>query len=614
VIAPLSSLRARGARLALYAAAALLVWAVVVYVADGLRFRIVGIGITARNPERPAILAAALVLISLFADRRVIAGTARDGLGRLRAGAVAFADAISRPAWSVTWCLAIGMLVYGLTLGSRAASGADSSGYVSQAALWADRELIQTKALASAVPWPQAVATFAPLGYRPATEGLRIVPTYPPGLPLIMALFRAIGGPCAVFFVVPLCAGALVLLTYALGLRLGSPLAALAATVLTAASPTTLFMTLAPMSDLPVTVFWIAALVLALGVDRQRPIASGLMVGIAILIRPNLAPLVVVPFALLAFGTAPHGRARLLRTLALFAAPVALFVGVTAAINAYLYGGPLRSGYGDASTLYSRANIVPNVKNYGEWLFDSQGILIAVALLALASQLLWRTSLARRLLAMFVGIVITSYLPYIVFEVWWYLRFLLPALPILFFFGADLVASLTARLGRTPQAIVTALFVAAISIHGIAFAFERDSFGAGEGEHRYVEVGRFVREHLSRKAVILAMQHSGSISYYAGATTVRYDLLTTAWLDRAVELLRGLGYGPYLVLENWEEPVFRARFKDHQTVKTLDSRLFAVLDSNTNVRIYDLSGQPLPPTPRHIRHIPRTECPGRWDE
>lgn len=417
------------------------------------------------------------------------------------------------------------------------------------------------------------------------------------------------------FWIVPLCSGAVVLLTYALGLRVTSPLAALGGTLLIAASPTTLFMTLWPMSDVPVTAFWLAALVLALRTPA-RPLAVGVLTGIAILIRPNLAPLALVPVALLAVNAWPQPRPRLVNILAVSSAAIAACALIVAAIHTYLYGGPLRSGYGagDASKLYAVANIVPNIKQYGGWLFQSQGVLAAVAVLAWLLQLLWRTSLTNRLLAVFVAIVAASYLPYIVFDDWWYLRFFLPALPILYLFAASLIERAIGRLGASVQATVTTAVVLAMCGHALAFAFQKEIFGIGEGEQRYVDVGRFVRDELPRNAVVLAMQHGGSIRYYAGNTTIRYDLLTTARLDQAVDLLRGWQYGPYLVLEDWEEPLFRDRFKEQQTLRTLDQRLLAVLDSNTSVRIYDLSEQAVPGSPRTIKHIPRTRCCGRFDE
>ena len=58
------------------------------------------------------------------------------------------------------------------------------------------------------------------------------------GLPLLMAGFKAIAGPCAIFWVVPICGGVLALASYAIG----RPIVGLAAAWLVATSPTQLFM------------------------------------------------------------------------------------------------------------------------------------------------------------------------------------------------------------------------------------------------------------------------------------------------------------------------------------------------------------------------------------
>ena len=42
--------------------------------------------------------------------------------------------------------------------------------------------------------------------------------------------------------------------------------------------------------------------------------------------------------------------------------------------------------------------------------------------------------------------------------------------------------------------------------------------------------------------------------------TVDWGSLDPAWLDRAVEFVRAEGYDPYVLVERWEEPSFRARF------------------------------------------------------
>ena len=48
---------------------------------------------------------------------------------------------------------------------------------------------------------------------------------------------------------------------------------------------------------------------------------------------------------------------------------------------------------------------------------------------------------------------------------------------------------------------------------------------------------------------VLTWLHSGSVRYYAGRVTMRYDLLDRDWLDRAVEWLNARGVAVYALLD-----------------------------------------------------------------
>ena len=184
----------------------------------------------------------------------------------------------------------------GLVWNTRVAAGADAYGYVSQADLWLRGDLHIDQSFGASVPWPLARWTFTPLGYRPEPDGYRIVPQYSPGLPLLMAAFKAIAGQCAIFWVVPICGGVLVGATYAIGRRLGRPIVGVAAAWLVATSPTVLFMLMAPMSDVPAAAAWAVSVACALGQTPLAAFSAGVAAAVAILIRPNLAPIAGIIF------------------------------------------------------------------------------------------------------------------------------------------------------------------------------------------------------------------------------------------------------------------------------------------------------------------------------
>src|SRR5207253_4945156 len=135
----------------------------------------------------------------------------------------------------IAGALAIGVVAVGVGFGTMSASGSDAYGYVSQAELWLNGRLTTPQPWADQAPWPTAPATFAPLGYQtqaayePIADHSTIVPTYAPGLPLLMAGAKVIAGNCAIYWVVPMCGGVMVLATFGIGRRLGSSRAGLIA-------------------------------------------------------------------------------------------------------------------------------------------------------------------------------------------------------------------------------------------------------------------------------------------------------------------------------------------------------------------------------------------------
>ena len=171
------------------------------------------------------------------------------------------------------------------------AGGADSSAYLSQALLWQEGLPRVPQPLALQIPWPDADATLSPLGYCPCAKRDELVPIHPPGYPLAMAATRAIFGPGAEFWVVPVAAAGLVLCTYFLGAILWSPVVGFLAAVLVATSPPFLFQALQPMSDVPAAFWWTLALTLGLSRRLASVVAASAATAMAITTRPNLAPI-----------------------------------------------------------------------------------------------------------------------------------------------------------------------------------------------------------------------------------------------------------------------------------------------------------------------------------
>ena len=377
------------------------------------------------------------------------------------------------------------------------------------------------------------------------------------------------------FVVVPLFGVLLVWSTYLLGARF-SPRVGLASALLLACSPAFLFQLMQPMSDVPAAALWVLATATATSGKPRASLMAGLAASAAIAMRPNLLPMGVVLGSFLLVRPERPWRERG-RDAAMFAAaslPGCLLVAV---IQQVFYGSPLRSGYGTLPTLFAAEHIVPNAIRYATWMWQSHGF---VWLLAFAAPFLLRGWLTTLLMSLVI-FNIACYLPYAVFNDWWYLRFLLPAIAVLLVMAIAVVDALL-HLWRVPLWLArgtsgkglshTFGVVALATLIGIFFlrqARARSVFDLHRLEARYERAGLYVDSRLPADALIVTSWESGSIRYYGHRNTLVWDSLDPAWLDRAIAYLRTRGYEPYLLFERWEEPIFRQRFTG-STIARLD--------------------------------------------
>lgn len=559
-------------------------WALLVGALHGIDLRRSGFRLASEDPTRPAVIAIALLL----AFAAVFPQNARAGARRLLAAARGRGtiDVIDDAAPAIAVLLSVLVLFLSLKFGAFVAGGADSYGYISQADLWLAGDLTIEQPLAFQVPWEDPDWTLTPLGYRPTDVRGTIVPIYAPGLPLMMAAAKLTIGGFGPYLLTPLLGAATVWLTYLLGARVWSPLVGLGAAAWLSSSPSFLFMLMGPMSDVPVTAFFTAAALALTQRWRFRAAWTGLLVGLAVLVRPNLVPAVAVFAALLA--TTEVSRRERLRATVLFGLAVLPFVLLVAATNAHLYGAPWRSGYGSFSHLYAWRFLVPNLRQYSRWLVDTQTPLIALCIFPFA---FWRRlpREGQRRLAMMAALALIiwlSYVFYLVFDAWWYLRFLLPALPLTL-----VLAVVGGRLMLSPLTRGLRLSLAAVALVAVVFAQARYARANSvlevcRIESVYVSVGEWVRARLPPNAILLSAQHSGSLRHYGRRMTMRYDTLSHSWWPRAVPILAALGLRPYVVLTEHEERAFREKF-GLSNAYDAPGTVVAELTTIVPVKIYD---------------------------
>ena len=511
-------------RLVLAAAVLLLAWSAVVLATGGVAIDTAWGLVSSRAAARPFAAGVLLAAAYLARWRRFW----RADLVHLGTASAAPAAGVAAGAFA---------LVCGLGLGTWIAGGPDASGYVSQASMLARGELTRPApqwALEGA--WRNAEWSGAPVGYVPSVHAGALAPTYPPGLPLLMTLFQVIGGAGAVFWVVPLAGAVAAWATWRLGARLAGPAAGAVGAVLLVSSPPFVDMVTQPMSDVPAAAFWAVALLAA---TTGRPLGAGLAAAVAVLVRPNLVPLAAIPAALLLIE--PGGRVRRLAVFAAAASPAALAV---AALNTFYFGSPLLSGYGTLEHLYDADRIAPNLLRYGAWILMTQ---TPLALAGLAAPLAAARAGPERTRVWLIAVAwpiatLVLYLPYLTFDEWAYLRFLLPG-----YVGLFAGAGCLAARWRAP-AIAAA---AAVALYGLVFAADRGAFDNYEEHRRFRRAVDFVAA-LPGDPVLLSNGHSGTLHHYTGRDILRFELLDAHAMDAAVAHLAERGRDVYFVGDPFE--------------------------------------------------------------
>ncbi len=569
-------------------------WALIAVATGGVGWMIGPLRLSSRQPFRPALagLIAAAICVWRF-PRAEIDADAR------------WSEKALRPLLMVVPpAAALIALVIGIHFGSFAAAGSDSYGYVSQADLWLHGHLHIEQPFVKQFSWPFREWTFAPLGYRPVNLSGTIVPTYAPGLPMLMAVFLGLFGADGPFFVVPILGALGIWFTYLLGKEVTrSRSVGVCAALLLLACPVFLAHLMLPMTDVPVGVCWTLVCLLALAEPRPRAHAAGLVAGAALMIRPNLLLLSLAPVAAWLWpciSRPNRWRPALMRVIR-FGLGIAPALAAIAFINNNLYGSPFMSGYGSLEDTYHLASALQNLRNYGAWLVQSQTPLVVMALVPFFARGALRQdeegSSARACLAMLMVATLVSYVFYSPFNAWFYLRFLLPALPAMFVLMAAAIrfGALTLPLpARAPVATLVCLGCVALG-----FRFTRDQFlfNQREFEQRHVRAAQYVDRLTPPDAVILAVQHSGSIRYYAHRISLRYDWLPVNRLDAVILELAATGHKPYIVVDDWEEAEFRRRFSETSRVGQLDWRPLSRVLGNPEVRIFDPEGRAEAPAP-----------------
>jgi hypothetical protein len=395
------------------------------------------------------------------------------------------------------------------------AGGSDSSGYANEARAIGRGQIEERITELDRFNLDDSFrAAFCPLGYTESKTPRYATPSYPPGLPMHMALAGWLFGWKHVpFYVIPLSAVIGVILMGVFAHRLfGSWWIAIGAGISLGICATYIFMGIQPMSDVVVTAWSIAA-ILAAWRSRDGWIGwaavAGACAAASVWVRPSN---VLLGFALFA---ALWGAGAPLKRLAWCAMGGAVIIAPLLLWNARRYGSPFRTGYGDIDGMLAWRNFPSHSVHYLLWTAAILTPLVWIG--AIYSLVRARRERVHLVLALWFWPFYIFYVFYGPYETWWYTRFLLPAYPALI-----LSTIYAARAVGRCALIATFCAMAVTSVYLIV---HWDLLNFREGESIYPNAVRWAEAEIPQDAVVITMQFSGARKYYKNRFSLRYDYL-----------------------------------------------------------------------------------------
>ena len=436
------------------------------------------------------------------------------------------------------------------------AGGADSYGYVSASQLLRSGHLVAPAPIAEWLSAENRLSLASPLGWAPAAGGNGIVPTYPLGLPIVMAVFSAVAGSQAVYFVAPVLALLTLFLVYRVACQWFDREIALVAVALTAWNPVFLTYAKQPMSDGPAA-FWIMlAITLALRASPSSALGAGLAAGAAVMTRPVL----LIAAGLMPLLVRSHGVSGFSRTdrRVLCTVGLAVVILLQMLVQATLFGSPFASGYGSTDSLFSLSFLGANLGIYGRQIWFALGALwlagLGLGVQVTPAALRWRVFAV-------AGAVVAPYLVYLPFDHWETLRFLLPGLvPLTLIVAAGAMRLARIAPNRWTVAVFIVVLVAGFTARSEVLLRRSSVWQIQALEARYPLAAEWVNVNTPPGSVVLANQHSGSIRWYSDRQTLRWDFIEPERLVTTVNELAARGAGVYVALEGREVEMFDQRF------------------------------------------------------
>ena len=266
-----------------------------------------------------------------------------------------------------------------------------------------------------------------------------------------------------------------------------------------------------------------------------------------------------------------------------------------ALINAQLYGSPLSSGYGHWSELFALSRVSTNLRLYlhvVRRVAHAPGVCGFFALFVPLRRL-WPAVGNRDVFIVMAGVVLVvwaTYCAWLIFEDWWYQRFLLTSWPFLML-GTGAVLVFAYRAGASFVRAAVVVTVVALGLYqldtamslGVVRQPRRPASFCGRREARATGDGAKQRNREPRPLRIHPLLRRPDDDQFFGSVPDQS-------FDAVVDWLSAHGVRTYLALEEWELAEVRQRFGANRCMRVLDRPPVAVLEWPGKMQLFDLTG------------------------
>lgn len=395
-----------------------------------------------------------------------------------------------------------------------------------------------------------------PMGY--VSVGDRALPQYPPGFPLLMAVFGFAG---LEFYVTPLVGMLSCLFVYLIARDLSRPSIAALFTLIWAVCPIVAFGATSVMSDLVAATCVLGAYYFY---RRKALFVSALFFGFGVAVRPTNV-LLLPAFAILLWRD---------RQLVRYGFLLMIPATVYGYYNYRVFGAPWITGYADIRSDLVAETFGPFFVGYiQKTLLQFSPVVIFFAFWSLlrptAEKLAWTAGIA-------IFLVFYSFWRHSG-PTWWWSRFLLPSYPGLLllavsgfseFWSEDKAGlALWKRRAKPVLLALLALVPAYLFVYGY---LEHDTWKRKKGLD-YYKVTRAMEQVAPEGSYVGSVEFAGAIQIYSHKLTPFVSVVSSA--DALAEHALKSGKSVYLIIESWnrENELVKRMLEryDHKQVATL---------------------------------------------